>query len=72
MHFIVEVIVLVQTYLSPGQECLRSVVQQAIRNSRDNGGDKELISPLKVLHTAVRMILHRKLFTQLNIIPFYL
>ena len=50
LHFIVEVIVLVQTYLSPGQECLRSIVQQAIRNSRDNGGDNELISPLKVIH----------------------
>ena len=46
LHFMVELIVLVQTYLSPGQECLRSIVQQAIKNSRDD--DNELISPLKV------------------------
>ena len=54
MHYIVELIVLVQTYLSPGQECLRSIVQQAIANSKEV---KEIISPFKVHYFADKVIL---------------
>ena len=45
---------LVQTYLSPGQECLRSIVQQAIANSKEV---KEIISPFKVHYFADKVIL---------------
>ena len=52
LHYIVELIVLVQTYLSPGQECLRSIVQQAITNSKEG---REIISPLKVQYYWIKL-----------------